>query len=83
MNFFRTILVAVLLQMTPAWASPVKVVELIEERALAELSHVIPEKSQIAVRMAEGVISEGTFIQEFWIDADTGQFIANVVQIGN
>ena len=63
----------------PAWASEIKVVDLVEERALAELGRVIPSNGRIDIRMAEGTISEGEFIKEFWIDPDTGQFIANVV----
>lgn len=79
MRFLHTVLVVLIMIAAPAGASPVKVTDLIEERAFAELGHVLPDNSRIAVRMAEGMISEGTFVQEFWMDAETGQFIANVV----
>lgn len=79
MRFIHTILAVLSLLAVPAGASPVKVVDLIEERAFAEMGHVLPDNSRIAIRMAEGMIREGAFVQEFWMDADTGQFIANVV----
>lgn len=63
----------------PTWASAIKVAELIEERALEELGRVIPVNGRIDIRMAQGAISEGEFVQEFWIDSDSGQFIANIV----
>lgn len=63
----------------PAWASAIQVVDLIEEKALAELEQTLPSNGHIDIRMAEGTVSEGEFIREFWIDPDSGQFIANVV----
>jgi flagella basal body P-ring formation protein FlgA len=63
----------------PTWANAIKVAELIEERALEELGRVIPVNGRIDIRMAQGAISEGEFVQEFWIDSDSGQFIANIV----
>ncbi len=66
------------------WAAQVQaltlpVTELVEERAAAEMGRAIPANGRIDVRMAKGVIHEGEFIQEFWMDQQTGQFIANVV----
>lgn len=63
----------------PVWASAFTVTDLVEERAMAELGDVMPANGRLDVRLAEGVVREGAFIQEFWIDPDSGQFIANVV----
>lgn len=79
MRAIRSIFAALALLAAPVWASPVKVTDLIEERAFAEIGHVLPDNSRIAVSMAEGMISEGSFVKEFWMDPDSGQFIANVV----
>lgn len=67
------------LLLLPIVANASTVSELIEERAIAELGRVMPTNGRIDIRLAEGLVSEGEFIQEFWIDADTGQFIANIV----
>ena len=64
-------------------AQSVSVPELIEERAIAELGATLPADAQIDIRMAKGMIERGNFIQEFWMDADTGQFIANVATEDN
>ena len=63
----------------PAAAQPVPVTDLIEERAVGELGATLPAKAKLEIRMAEGLIQEGNFVQEFWIDPDSGQFIANIV----
>jgi flagella basal body P-ring formation protein FlgA len=63
----------------PMAAAASRVTDLIEERALAELGRVLPAHGRIDVRLAEGMVKEGEFIREFWIDENTGQFIANVV----
>jgi flagella basal body P-ring formation protein FlgA len=63
----------------PAWATTIKTTVLVEERALEELNRVMPMNGSIDIRMAKGSVREGEFIKEFWIDSDTGQFIANVV----
>ncbi|WP_276151214.1 MULTISPECIES: flagellar basal body P-ring formation chaperone FlgA [unclassified Sulfitobacter] len=72
------VLSCLLLSGLPAAASAMKVVDLIEERALSELDAQLPANGQIEIRMAEGAVSEGEFIKEFWIDPDSGQFIANI-----
>jgi flagella basal body P-ring formation protein FlgA len=73
------VLVSLCLLAIPASANTMKVAELIEERALSELDQQMPVNGRIDIRMAEGAIHEGEFIKEFWIDSDSGQFIANVV----
>ena len=73
------LIACLVLLVQPAWANAIKVVDLVEERALAELGRAIPTNGRIDIRMAEGAISEGEFIKEFWIDSGSGQFIANVV----
>ena len=78
-GFLSALLTASILAAPPAMASVEKVSDLIEERALEELQQMIPTNGRIDVRLAEGVLREGTFIQEFWIDPKTGQFIANIV----
>lgn len=79
MNVFRFFLVGSMFFATAAWSNSYKVEELIEERAFEDLSRIAPPESRISIRMAAGMVTEGSFIKEFWIDADTGQFIANVV----
>ena len=72
-------LAAALVVAGPALAQAVPVTDLIEERAVAELGATLPAKAKLDIRMAEGMIKKGNFVQEFWIDPDSGQFIANVV----
>ncbi|WP_235602308.1 flagellar basal body P-ring formation chaperone FlgA [Sulfitobacter geojensis] len=73
------VLASLCLLALPASANTMKVADLIEERALSALEQQIPANGRIDIRMAEGAIHEGEFIKEFWIDPDSGQFIANVV----
>ena len=69
--------------MSSAAAQSASVPDLIEERTIAELGATLPADAEIDIRMAKGMIERGNFIQEFWIDADTGQFIANVATEDN
>lgn len=55
------------------------ITDLIAERAEQEYGAAMPPNGAFVIRMAEGLPSEGEFIKEFWIDQDSGQFIANVV----
>ena len=71
-------LAAALVVAGPVLAQAVPVTDLIEERAVAELGATLPAKAKLDIRMAEGMIKKGNFVQEFWIDPDSGQFIANV-----
>lgn len=79
LTFPMMILASLFLIGVPASASAIKVVDLIEERALSELDQQLPVNGRIDIRMAEGAIHQGEFIKEFWIDSDSGQFIANIV----
>jgi len=56
-----------------------QITALVAERATQEFGPGMPDKGFFDIRMAEGQPAEGEFIREFWIDKDTGQFIANVV----
>ena len=60
-----------------AQAAPIA--DLIAERAEQEYGAKMPVNGAIDVRLADGLPRDGEFIQEFWIDPDSGQFIANVV----
>lgn len=77
------VIVLVLLSMTFwsdfAQASEDSVAFMIEERAAAELGATLPDNSRIEIRLAAGAIEKGTFVQEFWMDPKTGQFIANIM----
>ena len=80
----KTLMLQAITACTLLWAVQVQaltlpVTELVEERATAEMGRTIPANGRIDVRLAKGVIHEGEFIQEFWMDQQTGQFIANVV----
>ena len=66
-----------LLSALPAAAADI--VGLVGERAAQEFGPAMPEEGFFKVRLADGLPREGEFIREFWIDRDTGQFIANVV----
>ena len=84
LSILKTLMIQVIAACTLLWAAPVQaltlpVTELVEERAAAEMGRAIPANGRIDVRLAKGVIREGEFIQEFWMDQTTGQFIANVV----
>ncbi|MGD9863429.1 MAG: flagellar basal body P-ring formation chaperone FlgA [Pseudodonghicola sp.] len=70
-------LVAALLPALPAAAA--EIAGLVAERATQDFGPAMPEKGYFRIRMAEGLPAEGEFIREFWIDRDTGQFIANVI----
>ncbi len=70
-------LVATLLPAVPAAAADI--VSLVTERATQEFGPGMPDKGFFRVRLVEGLPREGEFIREFWIDRDTGQFIANVI----
>lgn len=80
---FLAILVS-FLAMAPqsGWTAPLG--ELIAERAEQEFGHAMPENGTFAVRLAQGAPETGDYLREFWIDQDSGQFIANVVtELGN
>lgn len=75
--------IAVVMLASMATAESIPVTELVEERTMAELGATIPVNGRMDIQMAEGMISSGRFIQEFWVDHKTGQFIANVMTDAN
>lgn len=70
-------LAAALLPGLPVAAA--EITALVAERATQDYGPGMPDKGFFNIRMAEGLPSQGEFIREFWIDRDTGQFIANVI----
>lgn len=68
---------AMSLAAVPSMASDIA--GLVSERAAQEFGAAMPERGFFNIRLAEGGPREGSFIREFWIDRDTGQFIANVI----
>ena len=68
---------AMSLAAVPALAADI--VSLVSERAAQEFGAAMPERGFFNIRLADGLPREGSFIREFWIDRDTGQFIANVI----
>jgi flagella basal body P-ring formation protein FlgA len=62
-----------------AQAAAADIKDLVAERAEQEYGVSMPARGYFDVRLAEGLIQEGEYIQEFWTDRKTGQFIANVV----
>lgn len=60
-------------------AAAEEITALVSERAAQEFGTAMPERGFFDIRLAEGLPREGSFIREFWIDRDTGQFIANVI----
>lgn len=67
----------VLLMTAPARAA--SVVDLVSERAMQEYGAKMPVEGYFVVQLSEGNITEGEYIQEFWTDPRSGQFIANIV----
>lgn len=65
--------------MLPFAAAAVPVVDLVSERAEQEFGPAMPSNGIFDIRMAQGTPLDGEFINEFWIDQNTGQFIANLV----
>ncbi len=53
--------------------------ELVAERAEQEYGVEMPADGHFSITLAERFNVEGTFIKEFWMDRQSGQFIANVV----
>lgn len=65
-----------------AWILPAdaaSVSQLVAERSEQEYGAVLPHNGTFDIRVAEGAPNEGEFIREFWMDPDSGQFIANLV----
>lgn len=61
----------------PTGAADIK--QLIAERTEQEYGPAMPDSGIFSVRMAQGAPAEAEYLQEFWVDKDSGQFIANVV----
>lgn len=55
------------------------VTDLVSERAEIEFGAEMPPGGFFQVNLAEGNVTAGAFIQDFWIDKRSGQFIANVI----
>lgn len=71
---FLTKILALSLLATPAFAE--KLTDLVIERAEAEFGMEMPSNGRFEVRLPEGVGSVADYITEFWIDRDSGRFIA-------
>lgn len=61
----------------PAQAASVS--DLVAERAEQEFGAAMPQRGYFDIRMQDLAIDQGEYIREFWIDQQTGKFIANVV----
>ncbi len=68
---------AVLMTTGAAWAVPTT--ELIEERAASAFQGVFPAMGRYEIRLGEDSTQQAEFVKDFWIDPDSGRFIANVV----
>lgn len=75
----RRLLGAALLGLAALPAGAAEVTDLVAERATRDFGPELPEQGYFKVRLADGLPNEGELIREFWIDKDTGQFIANVL----
>lgn len=62
---------------TVVQASPVT--DLVAERATLDLGAEMPDRGYFDVLLSRDMPTSGIAIQEFWIDHQTGQFIANLV----
>ncbi len=74
-----TFLAIAILALVPMAVAAVPTTELVSERAEQEYGPAMPTNGSFAVRVLQGTPESGEFINEFWIDQDTGQFIANLV----
>ncbi|TGD61873.1 flagellar basal body P-ring formation protein FlgA [Tabrizicola sp. WMC-M-20] len=61
----------------PALANPLTL--LIEERAVEALAHQMPDDARFDIRMLTPGPHEALLISDFWMDAASGQFVANAV----
>lgn len=77
--WLHNLLTAAALTVLPLSAMAVPVTELVAERAEQEVGPAMPPNGSFDIRLAQGTPMEGEFINEFWIDPNTGQFIANLV----
>ena len=71
--------VALSVSLLPSASWAVLITDLVAERAEQEFGPALPPSGQFVVHLADGLPKDGQYIQEFWIDKDSGQFIANVV----
>lgn len=82
--WLHNLLTAAALTLLPLGAAAVPVADLVSERAEQEVGPAMPPNGSFDIRLAQGTPSDGEFINEFWIDTNTGQFIANLVtETGN
>ncbi len=70
---------ALALLLAPLPVAAAQITGLVSERAAQEFGPAMPEEGFFKVRLADGLPKQGEYIREFWIDRDTGQFIANVI----
>ena len=59
--------------------SAAPVTELVSERASLDLGEKMPGLGEFEIILSETVPSDAAGIQEFWIDHESGQFIANLI----
>ncbi|GAA6209909.1 hypothetical protein NBRC116601_32020 [Cognatishimia sp. WU-CL00825] len=64
---------------TAGSAFAAQITDLIAERATQEYGPAMPANGRFSIRMDQSLPDSGEYIQEFWIDRDTGQFIANII----
>lgn len=78
-SLITRILIAATLVFAGSLANATSVTELVAERAVQDLGPEMPETGYFNVLPSNDTPSDGLAIQEFWIDHQTGQFIANLV----
>lgn len=76
-KYLLALALSVSLLPSASWAA--LITDLVAERAEQEFGPALPPSGQFVVHLADGLPKDGQYIQEFWIDKDSGQFIANVV----
>ena len=78
-RWVHNLFAAAALALLPLTAAAVPTDELVAERAEQEYGPAMPSNGAFSIRFAQGTPMDGEFINEFWIDKTTGQFIANLV----
>lgn len=78
-RWVHNILAVAALALAPLSAFAVPVGDLVAERAEQEFGPAMPTNGAFDIRVAQGAPESGEFINEFWIDQASGQFIANLV----
>lgn len=75
----RRLLLILLAGLAPALAVAATPELLVEERARETWGPQLPENANVRVRLSGGRMDEAVMLSAFWMDRDSGRFLANAV----